>query len=84
MRIRHKRWSYLSRQRASERFWKPVYEQAGVITELIHSGEMSLYDFLADPDTYVDPQLFGNRMNSPPFQRALIRELRRAFPGMVA
>jgi len=71
-----KPWSSHARMKARERFWKPVNEQVGLLIDIINSGETDLDSMLYDLGTYCDSQIFGNRLNSPPFRYALIKELK--------
>lgn len=63
-------WTSYQRAKASERFWKPVIEQANVLIDHINEGRIFHIDDISD---YIDHQLFGDRYNSPVFRRALYK-----------
>jgi hypothetical protein len=79
-----KPWSLHSRMKARERFWKPVYEQSGLLIDLVSSGHHTYEEIVHDLGAFIDGSIFGNRLNSPPFYYALLKELREHFGYAVA
>jgi len=67
------------RKKASESFWRPVNEMAGVIIDNIHNGDIDLEDVLDDLATHVDKKIFGERLSHPIFYKALIKKIKIEF-----
>jgi hypothetical protein len=69
----------MARMRQRERFFKPVYEQLGLIINIINSGEISYDDIIYQMDDYIDKSIFGNRWNSPVYRNTMFKLLREKY-----
>lgn len=47
------------------------------IQDLISRGEITLTEYLADPDIYLDKQIIGNYINSPIMRRSITKYFKR-------
>jgi hypothetical protein len=69
-------WSGFARAKARENFWKPVFEQAGLLREIYYSGECDFEGLIDGLSDYVDSSIFGNRLYNPVSYNALVKVLR--------